>query len=319
LREYLEDEWLPHLETQVKPSTFRSVATHVRLDIGPALGDTPVERLTREDIMDFYARLLHKPATNRDRPLSKSSIQRIHATVHWSLENLVLAGRLSANPAHGLRKRRRKWENYEFLIWTPRELDRFLSRVEADPLFPMWRLLAWTGMRRGEALALKWADFRTDTRTMTIRRAISLVGAQAFVSTPKSAQARAVDLDRETIAILRRHRASQTRARRTEGLPPAGSLDWIFPTANGGVLNPAFVSKRFKQLVREHRMPEIRLHDLRHTHASHLLLAGANIKAVQERLGHADIVLTLNTYSHLLPTTQRDSLNALSRFHSKRQ
>jgi integrase len=66
-------------------------------------------------------------------------------------------------------------------------------------------------------------------------------------------------------------------------------------------------------------MPEIRLHDLRHTHASHLILAGANIKAVQERLGHADIVLTLNTYSHLLPTTQRDSLNALSRFYSKRQ
>jgi integrase len=65
----------------------------------------------------------------------------------------------------------------------------------------MWRLLAWTGMRRGEVLALKWADFRTDTRTMTIRRTISLVGAQAFVSTPKSAQARAVDLDRETIAI----------------------------------------------------------------------------------------------------------------------
>jgi integrase len=66
-------------------------------------------------------------------------------------------------------------------------------------------------------------------------------------------------------------------------------------------------------------MPEIRLHDLRYTHASHLILAGANIKAVQERLGHADIVLTLNNYSHLLPTTQRDSLNVLVRFYSKRQ
>jgi integrase len=102
-------------------------------------------------------------------------------------------------------------------------------------------------------------------------------------------------------------------------MPSAGSLDWIFSTAEGCLLNPTLVTKRFKHLVYEFGLPEIRLHDLRHTHASHLILAGANIKAVQERLGHADIVLTLNTYSHLLPTTQRDSLRALERFYSKRR
>jgi integrase len=199
---YLEDEWLPHVETQVKPSTFRSVEAHVRLHIAPALGHVLIERLSREDIMDFYARLHHKQATNRDHPLSRSSIQRIHATVHWSLENLVLAGRLPANPAHGLRRRRRRWEAYEFRIWTPRELDRFLTKAQTDPLFPLWRVLAWTGMRRGEALALKWADLRADTRTMMIRRAISVVGGT--YSFPRRSPPR----PEPSISMVRRSRSS---------------------------------------------------------------------------------------------------------------
>lgn len=316
LRDYLESEWLPHVETQVKPSTFKSLETHVRLHIGPDIGDIPVEQLTRDDLGAFYGRLLHKTAHKRAHTLSRSSIQRIHATVHWALENLVLSGRLPANPAHRLRTRRRKWENHEFNIWTADELKAFLEAVADDPLFALWRLLGWTGMRRGEVVGLKWADFHPDAKTVTIRRAISLVGGQTFTSTPKSAQARAIALEQGTIRALRRHRTAQARARRRAGGRPLRPLDWMFSQPDGSPLNPAAVSKRFKQVVRQAELPEIRLHDLRHTHASHLILAGANIKAVQERLGHADIVLTLNIYSHLLPTTQAESLGQLTRFYS---
>lgn len=316
-QEYLETEWLPQYETQVKPASFYAAASQVRLYIGPALGNIPVDHLTRDDILAFYARLFHTPSARGDRPLSRTSIQRVHATIHTALEDLVLAGRLPANPAHGLRKKRSRWEHHEFRIWTPQELDHFLRETRQDSLFPMWRILAWTGMRRGEAIGLRWGDLRADSKTITIRRAVCLIERKCYISTPKSAQARALALDRGTLAILRRHHTAQARASRAAGRAEPGPHDWMFPAADGDHLSPSLVTYRFKRRVEEIGLPGIRLHDLRHTHASHLILSGANIKAVQERLGHADIVLTLNIYSHLLPTTQEESLNGLTRFYGR--
>lgn len=318
LSDYLESEWLPQVEGRVKPATFQSFESHVRLHIGPDLGDVPIEQLTREDVARFYARLVHKRATKRSHPLSTNSITRIHATLHSALENLVLANRLPNNPAKGALGRRREWAPHEFQIWTPKEVERFLLKVKVDRLFALWRVLAWTGMRRGEALGLKWADFHTETRTLAIRRALALSSGRTYVSTPKAGRSRSIALDRETIAILRRHRTAQARERRARGCKPPGSLDWIFCGVDGRELSPCRVSRRFKQLVQQTGLPDIRLHDLRHTHASHLIMAGANIKAVQERLGHTDIVVTLNVYSHLLPTTQRDAINSLSRMYSRK-
>lgn len=316
-QQYLENEWLPQYEGQVKPATYHAAAAHVRLYIGPGLGSISIDRVTREDILDFYADLFRMPSANGRQPLARSSIQRIHATVHTALENLVLAGRLPANPAHALRQKRRRWERHEFNIWTPDELELFLSEAKHHAWFPLWRVLAWTGMRRGEAIGLRWGDLDLERKIITIRRAVCLVGRNCYVSTPKSAQSRALILDRETIRVLRSHRSAQARACRADGQRTPGSLDWMFQTGNGDHLSPSMVTKRFKQLVAEIGLPQIRLHDLRHTHASHLILSGANIKAVQERLGHADIVLTLNIYSHLLPTTQKESLNQLARFYAK--
>lgn len=315
-KDYLESEWLPQYETQVKPSTFSAACSAVRLYIGPGLGHIAIDEITRDDILAFYARLFREPTVSRNKPLARTSIQRVHATIHTAFENLVLSGRIPANPAHALRQKRRRWERHEYTIWSPDELERFLTAVHYEELFPLWRLLAFTGMRRGEALGVRWGDVRLDTKTLTIRRAICLVDRKCYISTPKSAQGRSLALDSETLKILRRHRSAQSRARKLADLPAPGASDWVFADAAGDHLSPTMVTHRFKRLVAETGLPKIRLHDLRHMHASHLILSGANIKAVQERLGHADIVLTLNIYSHLLPTTQRESLNGLTRFYA---
>lgn len=317
LLDYLENDWLPELDTQVKASTYASVESHVRLHIGPAIGHINIEQLTRRDLTQFYANLLKKPASGRRRPLSRTSVQRVHATLHWALEGLVQSGRLSSNPARGIRQKRRKWETYEFRIWTVRELNRFLTQNKTDPLFALWRLLAMTGMRRGEALGLKWNDLRNTSKTVAIRRAITLVGGRIVLSSPKSGQGRGIALDRETVATLGRYRRSQSIARRVAKLPAIQPYDWIFAGPDGNPIRPDYVSKQFRRHVAQMNVPDIRLHDLRHTHASHLILSGANIKAVQERLGHADIVLTLNIYAHLLPTTQREAVTELERFYRR--
>lgn len=117
LEHYLMETWLPEIETQVKPTTFVSTRTNVVRHITPAVGHIRVDRLTREDVVAFYRDLLHKPAARGNRPLSRTTIQRIHATLHWALQDLVSTGGLDHNPAHNIRQKRRNWESHEFRIW----------------------------------------------------------------------------------------------------------------------------------------------------------------------------------------------------------
>ncbi|MFN2489140.1 MAG: site-specific integrase [Actinomycetota bacterium] len=176
-----------------------------------------------------------------------------------------------------------------------------MSFARSDRLFPLWRLLAWTGMRRGEALGLKWCDLRTRPDAVAIRRSITIAAGQLHVTVPKSARARVIALDATTARVLRSYRRRQDRLLLEENLAPTGQEDWIFHVQRQP-MNPNHVSKYFPRLVERSGLPKIRLHDLRHTHASHLILAGANIKAVQERLGHSDIVHA----QHLLPPAPND-------------
>jgi integrase len=178
-------------------------------------------------------------------------------------------------------------------------------------------VLAFTGMRRGEALALRWHDYRDSSALVSVRRSFGFADNRLYMSMPKSAHARVLELDGETVRWLRRHRTKTRNERTRSGLPALSSEDFIFTNADGEPYHPNGISKVFKQLTAKANVPAIRLHDLRHTHASHLIESGANPKVVQERLGHADVVITLNIYSHLFPTTQRNAVDRLTEFYEE--
>jgi integrase len=310
LSEYLVNHWLPAVRLEVEPTTFVSYRSGILLYIAPNLGTLGLKDVSKDLLKAFYAHLLTTIPSHRGRPLSKTSVERIHATLHRSFATLVNAGVLDRNPATGARPRRKKSERFEAKTWTHDQLERFLLDTHADPLFPLWRLLAWTGMRRGEALGLQWGDIRFNDACLSIRRTVALADNKIYLSTPKSGLARVIDLDRETVRVLRRFRKELERL--TDRRAPLSASDFLFHQ-NGAPLNPNAISKRFSALVIESGLPTIRLHDLRHTHASHLILSGANPRIVQERLGHADVIITLNTYSHLLPTSQKSALDSLVR------
>jgi integrase len=308
---FLLCEWLPTMQAEVEPTTWKSLKGQIEQHIVPIIGHISLLQLSRDHIRDMYQELLCKPKCHGEGFLSKSSVQRIHAGLHWALESLVEAGRLPANPADGAKPRTRKSEMYEIKIWSPDQLQQFLSFVRSDPLFPLWRLLAWSGMRRGEALGLQWRDLQLKAGSLSVRRAVCAAGSHVYVSRPKSTVARVVDLDRETLTSLRAHKRRQARA-----FGPNLHDCWIFTDAEGNNLHPNRVTKSFTALVERSGLPRIRLHDLRHTHASHLIMSGANIKVVQERLGHANATITLMTYTHLMPTTQRTAIDTLARSKS---
>ena len=316
LADYLINEFLPAYELEVEPTTYRSAVDTVHTFINPHLGAIPVSELSRTHLRGFHWELLHTPVRRGSGFLKKKTVMRIHAILSAGLQRLVDTGRLPANPAYGARPRLKKSEVYEPVIWTPGQLRHFLESAAEDELYPLWNLIAFTGMRRGEALALQGGDLSVRYTHVAVKRALGQVRSTRYLSAPKGTQARRIDLLPDTIRALRAYRRKQMRwVRHRDG--SLGARDFIFTFRSGKPLSLGTATKRFMDLVAGIDLPRIRLHDLRHTHASHLLEAGASVKAVQERLGHHDAAFTMESYVHSAPTIQRDAIKSLQAYYRK--
>jgi integrase len=189
----------------------------------------------------------------------------------------------------------------EARTWTPDELRTFLAEMREHHHRALFRLAAMTGLRRGELCGLRWADVDLDAGRLVVRRTITTVNHEPLEGAVKTARSRrGVELDAATVAGLRAHRARQLQERLLVG---AGyrDRDLVFARPDGEPWNPDSVGRAFARAIKRTTLPRIRLHDLRHTHATHLLAAGVNMKIVSERLGHATVGFTLDVYGHALP------------------
>jgi integrase len=191
--------------------------------------------------------------------------------------------------------------------WTADELSLFLDGVKASRLYPAFLLLATTGMRRGEALGLRWADVNLEDGFASIRQTVIAVNHQVRFGTPKTAKgSRSIALDSGTLGALRSHRQRQLEERMLLG---AGWRDYdlVFAKVTGEPLHPERFSRDFDPAVQRLGLPRIPLHGLRHSWASLALQAGIHPKVVQERLGHATVGITLDIYSHVAPAMQSNA------------
>ena len=316
LGDYLTKEWLPAIRTEIEPTTYAYLETTTRLYINPLLGDLPVSAIHRDMLRSFYGELLRTPSRNGGF-LSKLTVIQVHSTLSWAFQTLVESRRLPSNPAWGVRPRLAKSERRQPTIWSPSQLLHFLEFVKGDRYYELWNLLALTGMRRGEVMGLQWGDFSQDMKFVAIRRAWCQVGSSAYMTAPKGASARRINLLPHTTTTLRRFHRKQQTLRTKSGSKALKAQDHLFTRPDGDLLIPGMLTKRFIKLSKDADLVRIRLHDLRHTHASHLLEAGANYKAVQERLGHADPVFTIDTYVHLMPTIQAEGVKSLAKFYGE--
>jgi integrase len=197
---------------------------------------------------------------------------------------------------------------YEHTTWTAEQLARFLDAIESERLAAAFVLLATTGMRRGEALGLRWGDVDLEAGRLSIVQTITTVREQMVISPPKTARSRrSVSLDRMTVAALRDHRRRQNEERLRAGEAWSGVGDLVFTNEVGAPVHPSSLSRLFESSVRRSGLPRIRLHDLRHTYATVALAAGVHPKIVSERLGHATIAVTLDLYSHVTPAIDAEA------------
>ena len=305
LAEWIRDSWLPMTEPRVKPTTFHSYRRNLELHVLPTLGQKPLQQLTPPMLTTLYGQLARD--TDKRNGLSAKTISYIHATVHKVLADAVDAGLLGRNVAAGAkppRPARRAVGGVN--AWEPNELARFLAYVKETRLDAIWRLTAMTGMRRGEVLGLRWCDLDLDRARLSVRQAVVAVGYEVVHSTPKSHSARVIDLDAKTVDQLRGHRARQD-AERAEWGSDYQDQDLVVAKENGEPIHPHTFSQAFERLIEKAGLRTIRLHDLRHTHATLALKAGVPVKVISERLGHESPAFTLKQYAHVIPGMQAEA------------
>lgn len=298
LKDFLE-HWLKSYASSVRPNTFRSYAGVVQLHIIPALGNIKLKDLRIDQIQSLYIK-------ETENGTSPKMVQYIHSVLRRSLNFAVRWGLLVRNPAIGAI--RPKLSRKEMMTLDSDQVRTFLSAAKGSRNEALFWVAVSTGLREGEILGLKWSDLDWKTKRLQVKRQVQrLSGGGLILTEPKSAAGkRMIILSSATVAVLQKHLNSQQDEKMLIR-EYWQENDLIFPSTIGTPLDPSNMSRDFKRTLEMAGLPNIRFHDLRHTAATLMLLQGTHPKIVQERLGHSNISLTMDTYSHVLPSMQEEA------------
>lgn len=303
---FLNDEWLPAMRRSLRPSTHRSYTQVLGTHVIPALGHVALPALTPPMLTTLYGELLD--GREGRKPLAPRTVRYAHTITRQALADAAKWNRLTRNPADAAEPPSlRAAKARKMATWDTDQLRRFLGSVSEDRLYAAWRTAATTGMRRGELLGLRWRDLDLDAARASIVQTLIDGPTAPQLSEPKTDHGRrSLALDGGTVAVLRAHRKAQAAEKLALG-PAYEDHELVFCREDGVPLWPRTFSRTFDRLVKGAELPRIRFHDLRHGHATLSLQAGIHPKVVSERLGHANIGITLDTYSHAVPAMQEDA------------
>ena len=298
-------EWLrDYVELNCSPRTKASYEMIIRRHLIPELGSIPLSQLEPRHLQASYSRQRERGRVDGKGQLSPQTVRYCHSLLAEALGYAVKMGLLSRNVAQATEAPRADHKVMPTLA--PEDVPRFLEAAQESPYYTLFYLLLHTGLRRGEALALRWKNVDLGLASLGVSAYLSVtetaykLDGTCIIKEPKTSHSRRrIALSPSLALVLRQYRAEQ-EAQRTLLGKPLTDEDFVFAHPDGTPLDPSTVSHTFNKVIRRAGLPHIRLHDLRHTHASLLLQAGTHPKIVQERLGHSSIRVTLDTYSHVM-------------------
>ena len=298
------DRWLQtYVATNTAPSTQRGYEAVIRRYIKPAFGVTPLQGLQPNQIQAMYATLLAQG-------LSATTALHTHRVLKGALQHAIKWGVLNHNPANATDPPRPTRQ--EMRMWDVRTIHQFFDASAGNPYKNIYHLAILTGMRRSELLGLQWKDIDWNNATLHVQRSLQRINGRGLVvSQPKTKKSRrAIDLGSSSVDLLKNVKTKQLERRLSTG-PVWNDQDFVFTQMDGKPLHPDKVSNEFRRIVKKNNLPHLTLHGLRHAHATLMLSAGANPKIVSERLGHSNVSITLDLYSHLLPGLQKAAAQAV--------
>jgi integrase len=300
---YLED-WLAHIRGRVRARTFQGYEGLIRLYALPALGDLPLRDVGPLDLQSLYSFLLQE----REPTIAAGTVLNLHLVLTQAFGQGVKWGLLDRSPAAGAQPPRPR--RPEPVAVDASLAARMLAAAEGHPIETPLAIALATGMRRGEILGLRWADLDPDLTVARVRRSLQSLAPEPVFEEPKTRRSRrAVALPAFLRPYLLGQRADQVRRRDVLGDRWADT-DLVVDAGDGSAMNPANLSAAWPKFLQRAGLPHVRFHDLRHAHATLMLMQGVHPKIVSERLGHASIAITLDTYSHVLPGMQAEAAEA---------
>ena len=244
------------------------------------------------------------------------TVTHLHAVLRKAFRDAVIVDELMASNPVERAKRPRQQAQEPGTVWTVAQLRAFLATAEQHRLFAFFHVAAYTGARRGELLNLRWTDIDLDAKRITITGSTAVIKGERINGTTKSGRTRVVSIDDETFTVLRQRHRDQASEQLHAGNSWRGTKDgYVFTTGWGEPIHPDTVTSLMAKLIRAHnepqegpgpkeQLPHARLHDLRHIHATTLLLAGVPVHVVAARLGHADPAITLRVYAHVIRSAE---------------
>jgi integrase len=302
VKQYLEGWLRDAAKPSVRPRTYESYAHIVNAHIIPTLGRITLTKLTPQHVRS----LMNAKA---EAGLSPRTVTYIRAVLRIALSQAVLDGAVERNAA-ALTKPP-KQERHEVQPLTLPELKTFLGVTRGDRDEALFLAAAALGMRKGELLGLRWQDVDLDAGTLTVRLQAQRIGGQKVLVPPKTKKSRrTVALPAVVGDALRRHRVRQLEERLIAGSRWV-DLDLVFPSTIGTIAESPNVTYVFHEALRRAGLPRMRFHDLRHTAASLMLAQDVNPKVMQEVLGHSQLSMTMDLYSHLMPAAKKDAADRM--------
>jgi integrase len=305
LEHWLENVHKPH----IRANSYRIYRQLFDNYILPALGSYQLQKLSPQHIDELYARKLSEG-------YAAETVRSIHRVLHRALEDAVKWGLVSVNVCDKVNQPRAvKFETHPL---TGEQARQLLEVARGSDIEVMLKLALTTGMRIGELVGLRWADIDFQEVSLQIRHTVSRIGRRGIVENdPKTESSkRKIMLPRFVLDALQQHREHQA------GLQSKAGAAWqekdvVFSNRYGGFLERSNIVRRFKELLKEAGLPAMRFHDLRHSAATILLKMGIHPKQVQELLGHSSFKITMDRYSHILPSMQREMMEKIDNFFTE--
>ena len=303
------DEWLELYLPNVEETTRIGYKSKINCYLKPALGDIYVQSLRTDHVQKMVNNMVAKG-------LSAKNIRDTYNNINAAMKKAVVLRMVPYNPCEGVTLP--KLKRYKAKVYNVQMIHHLLDIAEGTDMYLPILLCVTLGLRRGELLALRWDNVDFKNKVLKIRSNMVRGEKDYVIKAPKSeAGVRDISLGDEVLAVLQKERTKYV----TDIFSCNGhfqNLNFVIRQEDGSPLRPDSMSRKWRRFLEEHKLPSIRFHDLRHSNATALIQAGVNPRVVQQRLGHADVNITLSTYTHVLPEMDVEAAEKLDQIMLKK-